>query len=43
MFKLNKNLCFENRKTDVFVMGELLLDMISSEYDDSGAMSILEI
>ena len=38
MFELNKNLCLENREIDVFAMGELLVDMISSEYDEDAGL-----
>ena len=34
MLQLNKSLNFDNKEFDVFTIGELLIDMISDNYDD---------
>lgn len=34
MFKLDKKIDFENKENDVLTVGELLIDMISDDYDD---------
>lgn len=35
MFKLNDTIEFKNKSNDVLTIGELLIDMISEDYDDS--------
>ena len=35
MFDFNKNIKFENRSIDVFTIGELLVDMIATDYSDN--------
>ena len=35
MFSFDNTLKFNNKEIDVFTIGELLVDMISNDYDDS--------
>ena len=35
MFDFNQPLNLPNKKFDVFTIGELLVDMISNDYDDN--------
>ena len=35
MFSFDDTLKFNNKEIDVFTIGELLVDMISNDYDDS--------
>ena len=35
MFNFNETLSFDNKELDVFTIGELLVDMISDDYDDN--------
>ena len=35
MFSFDSKLNFSNKEIDVFTIGELLVDMISNDYDDN--------
>ena len=35
MFSFDNTLKFNNKEIDVFTIGELLVDMISNDYDDN--------
>ncbi|GEQ23258.1 fructokinase [Clostridium butyricum] len=39
MFKLDKKIDFQNKENDVLTVGELLIDMISDDYDDGNFSS----
>jgi fructokinase len=39
MFKLDKKIDFQNKENDVLTVGELLIDMISDDYDDGSFSS----